>query len=129
MMRQIALLGAVVVASVAASAAIGAEHAPSTVTWLPRPARTLAALDCRCVPGRARVARYQRVLAALSRRCMEPAARLAYISKVATEGLRQSGRRRTNLWMLTQVDESISKRPDEQPCRYVFALIVTSISP
>jgi hypothetical protein len=59
---------------------------------------------------------------------MESRGRLAYISKVATEGLRQSGHRRSNLWMLNQVDQTISAESrKKQPCRYVFALVVESI--
>jgi hypothetical protein len=127
MIRQAALLG-VLVLCVAATTATSATEATRATQWLPSPARKLAALDCRCVPDSARVARYQRILARLSKKCKESAERLGYISTVATQGLRQSGHRRTNLWMLVQVDQRIPEPVRaRQPCRYVFALVVTSI--
>jgi hypothetical protein len=122
------VLGAFVLACAAATTAAGGTGVQRTPIWLPTPARTLAALDCRCAPGPARIARYRRLLEKLSKRCEESPGRLAYISKVATEGLRQSGHRRTNLWLLKRVDQTISTdTTTEQPCRYVFALVVTSI--
>jgi hypothetical protein len=122
------LFGALLLVGLAATAAAGQTGSSGGPTWLPTPARTLAALDCRCTPGAARIARYQRLLDKLSKRCKEPPGRLAYISTVATRGLREAGHRRTNLWMLNEVDQTISAGTrTKQPCRFVFALIVTSI--
>jgi hypothetical protein len=93
--------------------------------WLRAPARTLAAIDCDCEPTAARVARYRAVLARLATRCQESRSRLAYVSKTATELLRQNGRRRTNLWLLSELDRKVPRHVARQePCRYVVAVIL-----
>jgi hypothetical protein len=93
--------------------------------WLQAPARTLAAIDCNCRPTKARIARYRAVLDRLATRCQESPSRLGYVSKTATEVLRQSGRRRTNLWLLTELDRRVPKQvARQQPCRYVVALFL-----
>ena len=125
--RALSLIVLALVAVAVVGAGSGAAK-PATPSWLPAPARTLAALDCRCPPSAARIARYQRVLDTLASRCVESRGRLAYISKTATEILRQSGHRRTNLWLLSEVSQAISTDPRrKQPCRFVFALVVESI--
>jgi hypothetical protein len=101
---------------------------PAATSWLPMPARTLAAIDCRCTPGPARIARYRRALDTLAVRCAESAGRLAYISKKATDLLRQSGHGRTNLWLLNEVHRTLDPGTQgKQPCRFVFALVFESI--
>ena len=126
--RQAVLVGALVLVCLTATPAAGETGAPGGPTWLPTPARMLAALDCRCTPGEARIARYRRLLDKLSKRCRESPARLAYISTVATRGLRESGHRRTNLWLLREVDETISQGTrTKQPCRFVVAVVLASI--
>ena len=93
--------------------------------WLRAPARTLAAIDCDCEPTAAHVARYRVLLARLATRCQESPSRLAYVSKTATEVLRQNGRRRTNLWLLTELDRKVPRHvARQQPCRYVVAVLL-----
>jgi hypothetical protein len=93
--------------------------------WLRAPARTLAAIDCDCEPTAAHVARYRVLLARLASRCQESPSRLAYVSKTATEVLRQNGRRRTNLWLLTELDRKVPRHvARQQPCRYVVAVLL-----
>jgi hypothetical protein len=126
---QPATLAATLVLAVAAAMTTGQGVAsPTATSWLLMPARTLAALDCRCAPGRPRIARYRRALDALAARCAESPGRVAYISKTATELLRRSGRRRSNLWLLNEVRGTLDPGTQgEQPCRFVFALVVESI--
>lgn len=127
-----ALLGVVALVGVAATTATGAMDATSAAISSPSPAHTLAALDCRCVPSSTLVMRYQRILSKLGKKCEESQARLAYISTQATLILRQNGHRRTNLWLLTRVDQSVTPKPPnpagfKRSCRYRVAEIVNSI--